>query len=892
MARNRALFRVCLFATSVVGVLTSRSVADGGWLRYGHDAALTGRSRLKGNIAKPRVAWSCSVAGRELVIDLVPEQGKHPIHIPGEAAIPERLEATEPKETFHERWADVLPDVPGKERVAWSHTWTTEKVCRLQCFAYDQGKDKPRLVWASDPPEDTIFSPLNIVNDIDGDGVQEILVAAHYRAMIFEATTGRKETELRYHSSRPYGWFGLADVDADDAVELVTIGDFQSHIDVLEYDPTKDESDRLSVKWRRDIEQDIAQRRKWPQIGPGPLTDVTGDGRPEIILNLYNDTGDGQWHTVVLDAANGKCLYDFAQRYLHGAAQVNGKGGAELFLAASDGVYAPTFGRIELVSVGAPGTRVVWSQDRAGWCTHNLPQLGANWSTSASDGMRHVVADSQERSFQIYKPVDTQDTSVRSRAMQIITMSCGKDGTFSALRRVEGLIGEVEVLPEKRRVRTQLPAHTQARLVGFGIRPVVVRSEPLGVRVSSPVVARLQARARAVVIVEGAARNVLAIEPPSKAQGEPKLRWQRPGRGMADGSRVVGPLAVDLDGDGGCEVVVADRAPGGHAVLIAYKHDGTPLWERAFPRTPGQTPVWNAGALTFWWPGRFFRPDRTDLFVNTRRGPMHSDIGHLLNGKDGSIMWTKSKATLEGQFSWGYAGIPLAIADVDGDRLDELASLYPVCFWLADGRTGEITAGKELASRKMLPAWAAYGEPIVHDFTGDGVPDVLLDSAYILALLDLKGNVIWHGTGRDAYPTSADAGNVGETTSVKHALIDFDADGVCEIASAGYGDGVRAIDPRNGKVLWACASPKPTCPKVTAANIDGKAGDELLYAAGDTLVAITGSRQAGGILWTWRASAKLSLPAIADTDADGLAEIVVQAADGTVCCLDAATERQ
>jgi hypothetical protein len=29
------------------------------------------------------------------------------------------------------------------------------------------------------------------------------------------------------------------------------------------------------------------------------------------------------------------------------------------------------------------------------------------------------------------------------------------------------------------------------------------------------------------------------------------------------------------------------------------------------------------------------------------------------------------------------------------------------------------------------------------------------------------------------------------------------------------------------------------------------------------------------------------MPAIADTDGDGLAEIVLQAADGTICCLDA-----
>ena len=160
-------------------------------------------------------------------------------------------------ETFHERWAKILPEVAGVQRVAWNHTWTDQKVCRLQMFAYDQGKDQPRRVWETDPPESVIFNPLNVIFDIDGDGVQEVCVAAHYRVMIFEGTTGRKETELRYHASRPYGWFGLADVDADGQHELITIGDFQSHIDVLEFDPTQPEAERLSVKWRRDIEQNI-----------------------------------------------------------------------------------------------------------------------------------------------------------------------------------------------------------------------------------------------------------------------------------------------------------------------------------------------------------------------------------------------------------------------------------------------------------------------------------------------------------------------------------------------------------------------------------------------------------------------------------------------------------
>ena len=41
------------------------------------------------------------------------------------------------------------------------------------------------------------------LSDIDGDGIQEICVAAHYRVMIFEGTTGRKETEKERRKDRP-----------------------------------------------------------------------------------------------------------------------------------------------------------------------------------------------------------------------------------------------------------------------------------------------------------------------------------------------------------------------------------------------------------------------------------------------------------------------------------------------------------------------------------------------------------------------------------------------------------------------------------------------------------------------------------------------------------------
>jgi len=914
----------------LVGVANAAPLPVDDWPRYGHDAALTGRSSLRGQIATPRTLWSYPTGGREWLLEILPARGPHTLRLEAGGSAPvvaRKIQAPvrpfydldgsgtlrAPAENYHERWAKILPNTKGWQRVAWNETWTDQKVCRLQLFSYEQGLNQPRLVWQSEPPEATIFQPLNLVSDLDGDGVQEICVAAHYRVMIFDGTTGRKESELRYHQSRPYGWFGLANVDGVGPMELITIGDFQSHVDVLNYEPNKPEKERLSVRWRRDIEQSIEERTKWPQVGPHPVADVAGDGRLELVLNLFNDTGDGQWHAVVLDASNGTTLQDFPRRSVQGTADIDADGKAELFLLETDGVLVPSFGTVELVSLQSSGPALRWSQVNAAWGCADLPWMETNWSTTASQGMRDLLVTKSGMEGRPTFLVAQRAAHAQSEAARPIpvegplrqggpfpntlrAMSCGMNGLLVTNWEVAGLLGDLQLValaqPEDSpipgaSVRVKVAADTVVSLDARNAEVQVTESRPLGVTVSTPIAARLRPGGLPVVVVEGAAQEIFALQHNHSLSrsNAPQLLWRRPGRGMSDGSRWLGPLAADLDGDDGKEVIVAGADVSGRAVLVAYQQNGQVLWRTRFAETPGATPVWNVGALTFWWPGRFRSNAPLDLFVNTRRGPMHSDVGQLLDGRSGTVVWRQEKAAWPGQFSWGYAGIPPAVADLDGDGLAELISLNPVCFWVADGRTGQLKRGVELASRKQLPAWAAYGEPMVFSFTSRKQPEVLLDSQYILALLDTNGAPRWHAGVRPDFPTATGGENTEQTTPMKHALADLDGNGTFELASGGYGDGVRAIDPQNGKTLWSLAAPKPTCGRMTAADVDGKTGDELLYAAGSKLVAITADGHAGKVLWEWQGPASLSMPAVADLDGDGFAEIVVQAADGTVFCL-------
>ena len=68
-------WNVWLLCGLMASVLPAGAVAED-WPRYGHDPALTGRSTLIGDIDAPEVAWTSSLAGRELLIELTPAGGE------------------------------------------------------------------------------------------------------------------------------------------------------------------------------------------------------------------------------------------------------------------------------------------------------------------------------------------------------------------------------------------------------------------------------------------------------------------------------------------------------------------------------------------------------------------------------------------------------------------------------------------------------------------------------------------------------------------------------------------------------------------------------------------------------------------------------------------------
>src|SRR5207245_4914319 len=127
------------------------------------------------------------------------------------------------------------------------------------------------------------------------------------------------------------------------------------------------------------------------RIGPQPIVDGKGESRQELVLNLFDDSGDGQWHVVVLNAATGEQLIDLPRQFVQGNADVDGGGKAELFVIGTEGVLVPTFGTIQLVDLRSGAPAVTWSQANSSWICADLPRMEATWSTSASQGTSQVA---------------------------------------------------------------------------------------------------------------------------------------------------------------------------------------------------------------------------------------------------------------------------------------------------------------------------------------------------------------------------------------------------------------------------------------------------------------------------------------------------------------------
>jgi hypothetical protein len=216
----------------------------------------------------------------------------------------------------------------------------------------------------------------------------------------------------------------------------------------------------------------------------------------------------------------------------------------------------------------------------------------------------------------------------------------------------------------------------------------------------------------------------------------------------------------------------------------------------------------------------------------------------------------------------------MTMYDFDGDGLEDALQTFSDLFCVAEGRTGNFLKAERAS--KFVPGGGYYGSAIVTDFLGNGDEQLLFSSAEVVALLERNGKRIWHG-------------DLGRGSEVRAGVGNADGDGAMDLFVIANRDGKREFqcwDATTGKTNWTLPLPagntKPTDP--ATADIDGDGRDECIFTMGNTVYAVGAQEdgQSGKIEWTLSMPGNLSPVAIADVKGDGVAQIVVSCADGTV----------
>jgi hypothetical protein len=768
------------------------------------------------------------------------------------------------------RRAHVLPGVARPQEITWSNGWT-EGDATLRCSVEDPTTGARKLVWES-APERLVESPLTIVTDDRGGLQREIDVAIHFRVLRFDAATGRKLGELRVHDLRNYGFFGAFHEPGDPSPKFAIVSDFANHVDVIDANGA-----RMTVPFRRDFESTtgggILRHRKILRPGPAPLLDVDGDGHAELTINVFDDQGDGRWHVTSLAPLTGAVKYDIPGAFLLGALHLDDGGPPALVTAQVGGRELGGQGALVVQRVSASGATPLATLADVRGATYDLRAMPLGSTTVAAEGRRTLAAGAFG--------ADGAPGFLVTRATAEATTLAAQVWREGALHEAWSLTAPGDVALSVDDVVDDDPRDPWILVHARGRRPVA----PVASGIVPAVVAPWQRAADvapAPLVVEHGARRVLVTEESGDTLAAydvtrgPHLLWRRRGRGFG-GTKLErgGLVAGDLVGDGTAQVVfvTADLRTGSAQVVAADDLTGAVLWQTPLSGFDGAVPAWNTGGVTWWGAGHLVGGAHDDVYVTARRSTMHSDESFVLDGRTGKIAWSGAAVPVDGSPTWGFGGYPVAFADVAARGRDQIVSTYPVVLSIADGATGAFLATVDLASKRVVPAWAAYGVPLVDDFRGDGGAEILVASPYGFALMDARGALVWFAPFEHPGP-KFDGALAGRFAGGALA--------VARLAVVPEGKRLELLGARDGAVFATRAmSGVASLEGAIVADVDGDGNDDIVLRSAPDRVAALGVR--GGalsVLWEVVVPSEAVHIAFADLDGDHAGELLVGCRDG------------
>jgi outer membrane protein assembly factor BamB len=866
------------------------SAATKDWPVYRHDVALSGVSPAKGRIVTPDVKWEYYLGAPFVPIAAAKNEASGNVADLDGDGTPEKfllkdktIEVTDlsgkPLWSFtvnglslggDARVAKLFPDRKGQQIVSFSHRMDTGEG-QGYCFTFDKGARNGELAWTTGPLT-AYYAPTLIVDDVDGDGLLDIVTAPHYRVQIFSGQTGALKAEVPVAKGRNYGILLSRPRGDRPSKDIFIVCDFVLHVECVRF-----ENGKWVHAWgHKYLEDENAPspqgRQKYIRVGPNPVSDLDGDRADDMAYMFVDAAEDDQWHLIVRDAETGKVKADIGGVWLWSIADLNGDGASELIYTPTREKRPPTYRDLHVGRLS--GDKIIdfaiLKQVHPVLMNATLP-LTAH--TIADEGLTDILRTDLDRDGtpEFFYAEKSKSGRFEETFAAIALMP---DGTLKRtwkfaqgnhrLNLVSATAGEV-------RVRDL----TVAKVLAIDAKGTVVSKTDLGQPggfSTLPIVVDLDGDGRNEIVVQNAAGEVIALKPGKGHGAPPRILWSLPGAAMnvSPGYAWNGalcPQAADVDGDGRSEVLFAAEDERGLSALVCVDGRGKFKWRRSIEGCP-----WGGlqAGVDHWTFGRFTgRLRGLDVYVDLHRRSKGSGEGWMLRGDTGEVVWKRNGlVSKETAMPFG-GGIP-AVADLNRDGMDDLAQMFFTVYGAIRGDTGEpIFPPAFLWGASYFGKWLAYSEPTVADLNGDGKLDVYLNSR----LYARGGYAAIHADGK---PLWAEFHNNDEGSNGLGPVGDFDGDGKLDIGVPVLNGTLLCLNAADGTHKWQIKT--PVTGDVIATDVNGDGIMELLFTTyGGAMRAVSGKD--GREIWTIGVSGQ---PIVADVDGDGWAEVLAVGNDGVL----------
>ena len=277
-----------------------------------------------------------------------------------------------------------------------------------------------------------------IVADFDADGRLEVAFTPWYDLWMLDLETGNLEQKCKYQhpdaeSGRAYGYLGAHDLFGDKRLEIVMLSNSELHMDVFGWD----ENGQLKIVWSRLIQRGVGHKEKRLQVMRDPVRDIDGDGKPEIVVAIYNRDGKGRWRTEVVDPETGKARYDLDNQCVIDLIDLDGDGACELFCLQSDQMEPLEWNRISIVQCRGGKARILWTKDLAAFETARRLGFPPHYRTNANWVLPQLltgVLDQGRRPLFITRRLLDPET----RHMELTLWRMDSEGKIESLASVSG----------------------------------------------------------------------------------------------------------------------------------------------------------------------------------------------------------------------------------------------------------------------------------------------------------------------------------------------------------------------------------------------------------------------------------------------------------------------